>query len=260
MSSFEILCVTMRQNDFSKIKQMNVNSDIVFANQCDRTLYEEYQFDGHKAKMISTETKGVGINRNLTLMYASADICLFSDDDMYYVDNLEEIVLKEFELNPDADVIIFNLDSDDPVRKQKKYDKTRKCKKFERMPWGCVRVAFRLNAQRKANIFFTMLFGGGAKFLSGEDSMWLIDAKRKGLKFYVSKETIGKVSFDTSTWFTGYDEKFYFSKGAFYGAVHPKTFLLWAIYFALRSRKRSKLSFSQKMKQMKAGRKAFNQK
>jgi glycosyltransferase involved in cell wall biosynthesis len=92
---------------------MNVNSDIVFANQCDRTEYEEYSFDGHKAKMISTETKGVGINRNLTLMYASADICLFSDDDMLYVDNLEEIVLKEFELNPDADVIIFNLDSED---------------------------------------------------------------------------------------------------------------------------------------------------
>ncbi len=33
MLSFEVLCVTMNQNDFSKIKEMNINSDVVFANQ-----------------------------------------------------------------------------------------------------------------------------------------------------------------------------------------------------------------------------------
>ena len=52
MSKFEILCVTMHQNDFSKIKEMNVHSNIVYANQADYTSYEEYEFEGHTAKMI----------------------------------------------------------------------------------------------------------------------------------------------------------------------------------------------------------------
>ena len=104
MGRFEILCVTMRQNDFSKLDEMNIHSDVVFANQCDRTAYDEREFDGHTAKMISTQTRGVGINRNTALMYASAEICLFADDDVKYVDNVEQLVLGEFDAHPDADV------------------------------------------------------------------------------------------------------------------------------------------------------------
>ena len=134
MSKFEILCVTMHQSDFSKIRAMNIHSDVVFANQCDHTCYEELDFDGHTAKMISTNTRGVGINRNLTLMYASANICLFADDDITYRDNMEELVLSEFDAHPDADIFIFHLDTTDPVRKQISYKKTKKCGPLSRMP------------------------------------------------------------------------------------------------------------------------------
>ncbi len=258
MSSFEILCVTMHQKDFSKIEQMNIHSDVVFANQADDTRYDELEFEGKKAKMITTATRGVGINRNLTLSYASGDVCLFSDDDVKYVDNLEETILKEFDAHPDADVIIFNLESSDSNRKQVMYSKTRKCGKFEKMPWGCCRVAMRRSSVQKANVWFTTLFGGGCVFPSGEDSMWLIDAKRKGLTFYVSKEFIGSVSFEESSWFSGYDEKFYYGKGAFYQAVHPKTKYLWMMYFACRTKKSSSLKFSNRIKLMKDGSKGFN--
>lgn len=33
MSKFELLCVTMHQKDFSKLQEMNIRSDVVFANQ-----------------------------------------------------------------------------------------------------------------------------------------------------------------------------------------------------------------------------------
>ena len=253
MSSFELLCVTMHQNDFSKIKEMNINCDVVFANQSDRTDFSEKEFSGHKAKMITTSTRGVGINRNFALMYASADICLFGDDDVVYADDLEQKVVSEFESHPDADVIIFNLDSTDVSRTQKRYTETRKCGRFERMPWGAVRIAFRRDSVRKANVFFSTLFGGGCVFPSGEDSMWLTEAKRKGLVFYVSKEVIGQVSFDGSTWFTGYNEKFFYGKGAFYEAVHKSTRLFWQLYFSFRTRKMSKLPFKEKIKWMNYG-------
>lgn len=257
MQKFEVLCVTMNQKDFSKIQEMNINSNIVFANQCDVTSYDEMEFNGHKAKMISTTTRGVGINRNLSLMYSTADICLFADDDVVYNDNYKEIVLKEFEEHPDADIFIFHLETDSEIRKERKYPKTRKCGKFERMPWGAIRVAFRSESVKKANINFTTLFGGGCVFPSGEDSIWLIEARRKGLIFYVSKETIGKVSFEKSSWFTGYDEKFFFGKGVFCEAVHRKTFAFWSIYYALRITKFCELPLAKRIEWINHGKKAY---
>ena len=259
MSTFEILCVTMHQSDFSKIQEMNIHSDVVFANQCDKTAYEEYAFDGHTAKMISTQTRGVGVNRNLALMYASSDICLFADDDVTYLDDMEQLIISEFNAHPDADVMIFHLDSDDPVRKQKKYPKTKKCGKFTRMPWGALRVAFRLAPVKKANIWYTTLFGGGCVFPSGEDSMWLHDAKKAGLTFYVSDKTIGRVSFQTSTWFTGTDEKFFFAKGAYYQATHPYTLPFWISYFAWRTRRMSSMTQKEKKLWMKHGSQGYQE-
>ena len=258
MSRFEILCVTMHQKDFSKIEQMNIHSDVVFANQADRTCFEEKEFEGHLARMITTDTRGVGINRNLALTYAKGEICLFADDDVTYNDDVEERVLAEFDAHPDADIIIFHLDTDSD-RKQIKYNETKKCSCFCKMPWGGVRIAVRLNSIRKANIWFTTLFGGGCIFPSGEDSMWLTDARKKGLTFYVSKETIGKVDFENSTWFSGFDEKMYYGKGAFYQAAHPKTKFVWMLYFAARTSKLSTLSFSEKFKWMKNGNKGYKE-
>lgn len=252
MSRLEILCVTMHQKDFSKIEQMNIHSDVVFANQADRTAFEEKEFDGHLARMITTDTRGVGINRNLALTYAKGEICLFADDDVTYNDDVEERVLAEFDAHPDADIIIFHLDTDSD-RKQIKYNETKKCGRFCKMPWGGVRIAVRLDSVRKANLWFTTLFGGGCVFPSGEDSMWLTDARKKGLVFYVSKETIGKVDFENSTWFTGADERFYYGKGAFYQAVHPNTKYIWMLYFVFRTFHDGDLNFCEKIAWMKNG-------
>ena len=257
MSKFEILCVTMHQKDFSKIKEMNIHSDVVFANQADRTAFEEVELEGHRARMITTATRGVGVNRNTALLYAEGDICLFADDDVTYHDDMEARVLAEFDAHPDADVMIFHLATDDPKRQQIKYAKTKKCGRFARMPWGGVRIAFRLSAVRKANLWFTTLFGGGCMFPSGEDSMWLTAAKRAGLTFYVSKETIGTIDMQDSSWFTGHDNKFFFGKGAACAAMHPRTFAIFARYYAFRYRKAGDLSYHQKVKWMKIGRKGY---
>ena len=258
MSRFEILCVTMHQKDFSKIEQMNINSDVVFANQADTTSMDEIEFNGHRARMITTDTRGVGVNRNLALTYAQGDICLFADDDVTYDDDMEERVLKEFDAHPDADVIIFHFDTDSD-RKQVKYPKTKKCSRFCRMPWGGVRIAVRLNSIRKANVWFTTLFGGGCIFPSGEDSMWLTEARKKGLTFYVSKETIGKLDFESSTWFTGFDEKFFYGKGAFCAQMHPRLTSLWMLYYAFRYRKHPELNLKEKIFWMKCGALGYRQ-
>ena len=125
------------------------------------------------------------------------------------------------------------------------------------MPWGAVRVAFRRSSVQKANLWFTTLFGGGCLFPSGEDSLWLLDAKRKGLTFYVSKETIGKVDMEESTWFSGYDEKFFFGKGACCAAMYGRWSGLWSCYYLLRYCRAGKLSIGKKFEWMQLGRQAY---
>jgi glycosyltransferase involved in cell wall biosynthesis len=256
---FEILCVTMHQSDFSKVKAMNIHSDVVFSNQCDCTDYKELQFEGHTAKMISTATRGVGVNRNLGLLYATGDVCLFADDDVTYFDDAEQRIMAEFDAHPDADIIIFHLISNDPQRVIEHYSSTKKCRRPFRMPWGGVRIAFRLRAQRCANLWFSTLFGGGCIFPSGEDSMWLEDAKRAGLTFYVSKETIGRVSYETSSWFTGYDRRLFYGKGAIIYATKGAGFALWKWYYLFRYAKKGDLSLPEKMKWIQKGKRGYRE-
>ena len=104
MSKLEVLCVTMHQTDFSKITEMNLHTDVFFANQADGYEFSELEFDGHCAKMLTTSTRGVGNNRNIALIHATAEYCLLADDDVVYNDDMEERVVSEFKAHPDADV------------------------------------------------------------------------------------------------------------------------------------------------------------
>lgn len=257
MSKLEVLCATMHQTDFSKIKEMNLTTDVIFANQADCYNFSELEFHGHYAKMITTTTRGVGNNRNIALLHASAEYCLLADDDVVYDDDMEKRVIAEFETHPDADVIFFHFESDDSSRSLTKYKHTRKWLRFNNLPFGGIRIAFKLNAVRKANVWFSTLFGGGCIFPSGEDSLFLTELRRAGLVFYVSKETIGKVSFETSTWYTGVDQKYFYGKGAFYQAARPKTKYFWILYMALKFRKNHALKLKEKIKWMRLGVKGY---
>lgn len=247
----------MNQTDFSKIEEMNIHSDVLFANQSDSAAYAEHSFLDYNARMITTNTKGVGKNRNIALLYAKADICLFADDDIRYNDNYKDIVLNAFSEHKDADIIIFNILSNTPDRKITQIKRNHRMRRFERNPFGGPRIAFRLSSIARKNLWFTTLFGGGALFPSGEDSLFILDALRSRCKIYLSTEVLGTVSFDNTTWFSGYDEKFFFGKGAFYAVCHPKSKLLWMLYFAFRTKKHSKIPFNQKLKWLRLGSQSF---
>jgi glycosyltransferase involved in cell wall biosynthesis len=165
MSNLEVLCVTMHQKDFSKLKEMNIQSDVVFANQADRYAYEELEFNGHTARMITTDQRGVGKNRNTALLYARGNVCLFSDDDVCYADGYAEKVVAAFDEVPNADVIVFNLTSKSE-RTQKQNNRIKKCKKWNVLGFGTCRIAIKLDAVQRANIWSKYL----SHFLITSDS------------------------------------------------------------------------------------------
>jgi hypothetical protein len=83
--------------------------------------------------------------------------------------------------------------------------------------------------------------------------MWIKALRHAGLTFYVSEETIGQVSYETSTWFTGYDTKYFYGVGACYAAMTPKTAFIRYLYMVFRTKGKGNLSFSQKMLWMRKG-------
>ena len=211
----QTLVAAVNQDVSSLAKKMGLESDSVIVNQCDENAYLEYEYKGSKIKCYSFQERGVGLNRNNALLRADGDICMFSDEDIVYDEGYVKKIEEAFQKYPEADILIFNM----RVNAQRA---TYHIEKFGRVRWyNCGRYptysfAIKTEAARKSGVTFSLLFGGGAPYSNGEDSLYLMDCLRKGLKIYKVPVELGMEVPRTSTWFHGYDEKFFFDRGFLY--------------------------------------------
>lgn len=233
--NIEVLVSTMNQKtvDLSLAEKMNIKSKTIIINQTDEFGYSSEQ----RVEMCSYPERGIGKSRNSALLRSSGDVCLMADDDMVYVDNYEEIVEKAYEKYKDADFIVFNVRVHYPDRTVKRVSKPGRVRFFNSLKYGTVTFSFYRNAIIRENIFFSLLFGGGAKFSSGEDTLFLWTCLKKGLKVYAEETVIADVYNYESSWFKGYNEKFYKDKGALFKALEPRWHLLLNLQLAVRKRK-----------------------
>ena len=232
----ESLIVTTNQKDYSLLDKMNIKTDAIVCNQCDRNSVECFDYLGNVLKWYSFNESGVGPNRTNGLMRASADVCLLADDDMVYYDNYVEVVEKAFTDNKDADVIIFNIDEDGGERFKNVKTVTVNKRNFGR--YGAVRIAFRRESIFLNGISFNLSFGGGAKYSAGEDSLFIKSCLDSGLKVIAVPYSIAKLVNDReSTWFTGYTEKYFIDKGVLNYFLNKKLAKLYCFYNAVRHRK-----------------------
>lgn len=257
----QVLVAAMHQTDFSLIEKMNLSSDTIIANQAATVEKQEELRDGKRYLMITTDTIGVGKNRNIALTFADGTICLLADEDMVYEKDYESQILQAFQENPKADAVIFNV----RIMEKGVNRRGRKIKKTKRVfvryhIYGACRIAFRRERLQKANIRFTELFGGGCRYGSGEDSLFLRDMLRKGMKIYTSPVCIGAVNQENSTWFQGYNEKYFYDKGCLMKALFPRWHILYTgLYYPLRFYLISKVSPFQISRWMRRGAREFSQ-
>ena len=233
----QVLVATMNQRDQTLPQKMNLHSDAIIINQCDHSAVALQTYNGYPIHWYSFREKGVGLSRNNALMRAQGEIVLFADDDVSYIDGYAEIILREFDRLPQADIIIFNLDSDDTMRPEYINHNTHRIHFFNCLRYGACRIAVRLERLRKENISFHLLFGGGSRYGSGEDSIFLTDCLRHGLKLYASDQLIGHIKQRDSSWFSGYNERYFWDKGALFGCISKHFSGLLCLQYYLRHKK-----------------------
>lgn len=257
----QILVSTMHQKDYSLLDKLNIQSDAVIINQTDYHDYAVIDYQGHKVEWICVNEKGLSRSRNLALSKAEGDICVLVDDDEQLRIGYPDMIKRAFDFFPNADLIAFNLASIGNKSNRYFNKKNKKLNKFNSMRYGSARIAFRRNKILENNISFQVLFGAGSHFSSGEDSIFLSTCFNKGLSFYSWTETIADIEDEvgTSSWFNGYNKKYFIDKGAVYAAMTKYFAVVYCMYFSIRHHRRysNDVSFKQSLQWMFEGVKKY---
>ena len=231
----QVLVAAMHQHDHSLIDKMNIKTDAIVGNQCDFDSIEHFEYNSNKITYLNFEERGVGLNRNNSLMRADADVCLFADDDMVYCDDYAKVVEEAFKKIPDADVIVFNLVEDVPTRYIIK--KQTKVNYLNYLRYGTARVAVKLKSVKENAIYFNQCFGGGTEHCHGEDNLFLTACLKNKLKIYAVPQYLAKLTEERqSSWNKGYDEKYIRDQGHLYKAISRRWWRLLCLQDAIRKR------------------------
>lgn len=223
--NLEVLLSVMNLNK-KDLNKMNITSKCTVINQCGVTKKEKYK----NFNIYSYDEKGLSNSRNRGLEHITENIILLCDDDVIYNKDYEKIVIDEFKKNKKADVIIFNLEC--PNRKVKMNKMNKRLHFHNILRYSSWRIAFKRKSIE--NIKFNIMFGSGAKYRHGEDTLFLTECLRKKLRVYSNKNYIGKVYHNKSLWFKGYNEKFFYDKGALFTAINPNLRHLLILQYLIR--------------------------
>lgn len=250
----QVLVATMGQTDLSMAEQMNLRCDAVIANQAGRDEVTEQDTPHGRIRMVTTATRGVGRNRNEAIRAADGDVLLMADDDVVYREDMPEQVLKAFADNPRADVMIFGMDM---VRDGRVFETRtephRRLHVWNSMKFGTYRVAVRRQPLMEKGITFHESFGGGCPFSAGEDSLFLKACFDNGLRVYAHPYVLGTCCKDTSSWFVGYNDKYFYDKGVLVRHLFPRTAYLMALYFGGYFRRETQVGLWRRLRLVYAG-------
>ena len=236
--------VSAVNQDIAKLPaKMNIETDALIVNQCDKYDYQEFSMKKEsdsagcpgKVQCFSMKERGVGLSRNTALLHADAEICLFSDEDIVLSAGYQNTIRDAYLKYPDADMILFNVKVA-PARRTYWNEQVKRIHWYNYGRYPAYSISGKLDALRRANVHFSLLFGGGAKYSNGEDSLFLRDCLKAGLKIYAVTDCIGEEIERQSTWFHGYTEKFFTDRGVLYHYLYGKLAGVFALRFLVKNK------------------------
>ena len=256
--NIQVLLSAMHLEDEKYIDTLNIHTDCVVINQCDRERAADIEHETPKGSVrvryIETKQRGLSKSRNMAISEASADVCILCDNDVEYVEDYDTIIKEAFK-KFDADVIAFFIKR--PERSEPVFSRP------TRMGWLSVlkifspEMAFRRTSVQ--DIRFNELFGAGAKYYMGEENLFLYDCLKAHKKIVYVPSMIAKVREEPSTWFSKMDETFFISRGAGYAAMSRWFSIILILQFAVRKQKlyREHISMPKAVSKMFEGRREY---
>ncbi len=183
--------------------------------------------------IIPNATVGGGANRNVALDAARAPIVLLSDDDISYSEDNLRGLINLFEENKDLDFLLMKCHSSSFQRIYPDYsfDVRHSPKGYF---CGGPEISFRLRAIKDTGISFNPLFGRGAPFCAGEDSLFVFEMNSHGLKGKFIPEFVCSHEDDSTGLREITSDGFVSAKGAMFTYFHPHTWPLRMFIHALR--------------------------
>ncbi len=227
----EVLISAMDVEDINFYKKFNLECDALIINQAGKNSYEEIEDDGKKIRMITTDTKGLAVSRNLALLNSTADIVIFADDDEVFEEGYLDRVKDGFIEYPDVDFFVFKTIIYQDGKEIIKVQEEKNLSFYNSLRYGSVHFVFRREPIAMANLYLPVNFGAGTDIGSGEDSIFILSAIRKGLKVRTNTDLLARIYNDDSTWFEGFNEKFFYDKGALSRALFPRMYKFYIKYF-----------------------------
>lgn len=234
--SLQVLISTMNQKDYSLLEKMNIQTDAIVINQCDNYSVSEFLYRDHLVRWICCAERGVGLSRNTALMRADADILLFADDDVVFVDGYEKFVIEEFNRNRNTSLIVFNIKCLNDGRYEKETNKTHRIHFYSSLSYGAYRFAVKKDQIFHNRIYFSELFGGGTRYSAGEDNIFLNDCLKHRLICKASNVNIGTVTHNDSTWFEGFNEKYFVDLGHLMYSIFKNNAMLLSTVMLFKNR------------------------
>ena len=234
MTRIQLLVAAVSQNAEALPQKMNIQSDAIIVNQKMPYSFAECEYKGNSVKVFNCDEKGVGLSRNLSLLRADHELIQFCDEDIVLDEGYTAEVMKEFDEHPEADMILFNVKASEGRVTYHNSDFAKvNYLNYGRYP--AYAIAARRERVHEAGVTFSLLFGGGAKYSNGEDSLFLKDCLDKGLKIYRSPIEIGhEIVERPSTWFEGFNEKFFFDRGVLYHYLYDRLAIPMCLRFLLK--------------------------
>ena len=214
----EVLLSAMYLEDENYIDSLNIHTDCVVINQCDRELVRHTGHDTPKGRVnvtyVETTQRGLSKSRNMAISNATESVCILCDNDVEYVADYDRIITDAF-ARYDADAIVFFIKR--PERDRPVFDRPKRMGYLSVLKIFSPEIAFRRDAV--SGIRFNESFGAGAKYFMGEENLFLYDLLKHKKKIMYVPEMIAATRDEQSTWFKGYDRGFFISRGANYAAM-----------------------------------------
>lgn len=191
----------------------------IISHQYTEEKYKQIPIELIREDVLISQIPGFGVtkSRNNALRLADGDVGLFSDDDVTYVDEYFDIVIRYFADNERLDIAIFKIKTQEGFPEYKEYPSHPF--KIDKLPFsiGTIEIAFNIDKVKKSKILFDERFGAGQPLLIGSDeSIFVIDGIKKGLNTWFYPEYVVIHPYESTVkQFAKYDKRRVSVAGAF---------------------------------------------